>query len=358
MRNVQYFLGANAPGGFYSLYHELLPTGQARAVYILKGGAGCGKSSFMRRVARHAQAAGLDTVSILCSGDPDSLDGLILPQLGAAVVDGTAPHVIEPRYPGAVDSYVDLGSCYDRAGLAPLRGEIIAATDRYKGHYTRVYRCLEAAGQLRRDNRELLLTDGLSARLVKRSAGIIGREVKKHGVQPGQICQRFLSAVTHRGYVFLEDTVFSQAKRVYELSDSYGFAHELLSPILTAASSAGWDVVACPDPMAPDRLAHLIIPGLSLAFVSTTPDQPWPQRPYRRLRLDAMADRDLYRTSRPRIRFTRKVHAVLEDEAVAGLRQAKADHDRLEQLYNPNVDFERVYAMADQLAQELLDLPR
>lgn len=31
------------------------------------------------RVARHAEAVGLDTVSILCSGDPDSLDALTSP---------------------------------------------------------------------------------------------------------------------------------------------------------------------------------------------------------------------------------------------------------------------------------------
>ena len=45
----------------------------------------------MRRVERHAQAAGLETQQILCSGDPGSLDALLLPQLGAALVDGTAP---------------------------------------------------------------------------------------------------------------------------------------------------------------------------------------------------------------------------------------------------------------------------
>lgn len=120
MLNLQYFLGANSPGGFYSLYHELLPTEQAKAIYILKGGAGCGKSSLMRRVPGHAEAVGLDTVSILCSGDPDSLDALILPQRGIAIVDGTAPHIVEPHYPGVVESYVDLGSCYDRGWPSPF----------------------------------------------------------------------------------------------------------------------------------------------------------------------------------------------------------------------------------------------
>lgn len=91
MPNIRYFLGGNTPAGFYSLYHQLSDPERLRAVYIIKGGPGSGKSTLMRRVERHAQAAGLETQQVLCSGDPESLDALILPQLGAALVDGTAP---------------------------------------------------------------------------------------------------------------------------------------------------------------------------------------------------------------------------------------------------------------------------
>lgn len=353
MAQIQYFLGANSPAGFYSLYHELLPPEEAEAIYILKGGAGCGKSSFMRRIARHAEAAGEACVFIPCSGDPDSLDGLILPGRRIALVDGTAPHVIEPQYPGVVESYVNLGDCYDRTGLKASRQDILTATAEYKGHYKQVYRCLEAASQLRRDNRELVITPQVRETCAKRAQGIIRREVKNSGDHQGTVTHRFLSAVTHKGHLLLRDTVTAQAKRIYELSDSYGLAHELLSPILSAALSAGWDVVACPDPMAPDRLAHLILPGLSLAFVSTTPESPWEPHPYRRLRLDAMVDRELLRACRPRLRFSRKVAAALEEEAVSGLARAKTSHDRLEALYNPHVNFEQVYAQADALAATL-----
>ncbi len=55
--------------------------------------------------------------------DPDSLDGVVLPRLKAALVDGTAPHVIEPKYPGVVEQYVNLGVCYDREGLQAVREE-------------------------------------------------------------------------------------------------------------------------------------------------------------------------------------------------------------------------------------------
>ena len=54
---IQYFLGANSPAGFYSLYSELLSPETANAIYILKGGPGCGKSTLMRRVAQQAAQA-------------------------------------------------------------------------------------------------------------------------------------------------------------------------------------------------------------------------------------------------------------------------------------------------------------
>ena len=353
MPQIQYFLGANSPSGFYSLYHGLLSEESAEGLYVLKGGPGCGKSSFLRRVARHAEAAGEETVLIPCSADPDSLDAVLIPRRGIALADGTAPHVMEPSYPGVVGHYVNLGDCYDREGLRSCRTEILEAFATYQGQYKGVYRCLEAASQLHRDNRELLLTPDLLQKLRKRAEGIIRREIKKTGGGGGTVTYRFLSAVTHRGRVFLKDSVTAQAKKVYELADRYGLAHEFLSPILRAAAAAGWDVTACPDPMAPDRLAHLILPGLSLAFVSTAEEPVTEGRPYRRLRLDAMTDRDTWQACRPRLRFSRKVAAALEEEAAAGLSRAKAAHDRLEALYNPHVDFQRVYRMADDLAAML-----
>ena len=80
---VCFYLGANSPTGFYSLYDQLLEPEQAETIYILKGGPGCGKSSLMRRAS---------VEYIACSGDPDSLDAVVFPALNTAIVDGTAPH--------------------------------------------------------------------------------------------------------------------------------------------------------------------------------------------------------------------------------------------------------------------------
>ena len=96
MPNIQYFLGANSPQGFYSLYDQLISLEHANTVYILKGGAGCGKSTLMKQVAQAAENAAIPVEYILCSGDPDSLDAVVLPTLKTALVDGTAPHAAAP----------------------------------------------------------------------------------------------------------------------------------------------------------------------------------------------------------------------------------------------------------------------
>lgn len=351
MLQTTYFLGANSPSGFYSLYDQLSALDR---LYILKGGPGCGKSTLMKRIAHHAQATGMDTQLILCSADPDSLDAVILPQKGIAVVDGTAPHVMEAACPGAVETYVDLSRFYDHDALQAVKNELIATTAEYKGHYKQAYRCLGAAGELRRNLTEAADSLELRQKLEKRAAGIISRELKKAAPSVQRTEQRFLSAVTHSGVTHLWDTVSAQADRVYELADRHGLAHHLLSPILAAACAAGHSVVVCPDPMAPDRLAHLIFPDLSLAFVTSTPEAPWPHRPWRRLRLDAMAEENLRTASKPRLRFTGRVAEALTRDGISNLAQAKAAHDRLEALYNPHVDFDGVLSLADRLAEQIL----
>ena len=354
MPNIQYFLGANSPRGFYSLYDQLIPLEQARAVYILKGGPGCGKSTLMKKVAQRAQELGLPAEVILCSGDPASLDAVVLPSLQVALVDGTAPHVVEPKCPGAVEHYVNLGVCYDAAALAPLREEISRCMTAYQSCYPRAYRCLAAAAQLREDERAMLFTPQLEEKLARRAAGILKREVRpRKGHTPGRVTQRFLGAVTHKGVVTLYHTALAQCSRVYELADSHGLSHSMLTHLLTGVTAAGYDAVVCPDPMAPERMEHLLVPGLGLAFLTVPSHSALSVRPYRRIRLDAMPEHTLLRQLRPRLRFSAKICRSLTEEAVEALAQAKALHDELEGVYNPHVDFARVDEMAETLMAEL-----
>ena len=74
-----YFLGANSAQGFYSLYGGFPP--RSGFLHIIKGGPGTGKSGFMRAIGSEAERRGMDVEYVLCSGDPDSLDGVYIPAL-------------------------------------------------------------------------------------------------------------------------------------------------------------------------------------------------------------------------------------------------------------------------------------
>lgn len=69
--------------------------------------------------------------------------------------------MVEPKYPGAVEQYVNLGDCYDRAGLRAIRGKILTCMDGYKEHYQRAYRCLDAAAGIQTDVRAMLAAPAL-----------------------------------------------------------------------------------------------------------------------------------------------------------------------------------------------------
>ena len=264
--------------------------------------------------------------------------------------------MVEPKYPGVVEEYVNLGACYDRAALGAVREELQSCMTGYKEHYQRCYRCLGAAAEILEDVRATLVTQELEGKLAKRARGILSRELRPKGkAGPGQVKQRFLGAVTHKGVLTLYGTVAAQCTRVYELSDRYGLAHLLLGHLLAGAAAGGYDVVACPDPMAPQRLAHLLVPEAGLAFVSTTPGNPYPGTVCRRLRLETLTDGELLRRCRSRLRFSLKVSGALVEEAVSSLAQAKAMHDDLEALYHPYVDFDRGARMGEEISEEILE---
>ncbi|TMW70975.1 hypothetical protein [Alteribacter natronophilus] len=73
---------------------------------IIKGRSGSGKSTLMRKVVKNAQASGLSVKVFPCGLDPESLDMVVLPELGFALLDGTAPHVINPS--GEGDQVIDM----------------------------------------------------------------------------------------------------------------------------------------------------------------------------------------------------------------------------------------------------------
>ncbi len=344
---THFFLGANSPGGFRSLYDDFIDPASDH-LFILKGGPGCGKSTFMKTLGRAVRGSGESVEYIHCSGDPDSLDGVYFPALRVGYVDGTAPHVIEPRLFGAAESYVDLGAFFDLAMLRERREAIETLTREYKSHYAAAFRRLTALEALTpldppRDTAEAAL---------KRAGGIISREFRPMGAGPGRAARRFLSGYTWRGRMSYFESVPALADRVYVLDNETGAGYTLLASLAEAARVRGLGAILCRSPLRPEVTEHLILPELGLAFVTETRKSPYPGECYRHLRLDAA--RPLGYDERAEAKRMAKLREAVLEEAVSELRGAKAAHDLLEQQYIPAMDFGGVDALARQHLDTLL----
>ena len=151
------FPGAMGPEGFISCFDHLIPERQLRRKLILKGGPGVGKSTFMRRMHASLCEGGTPSTLYFCSGDPDSLDAIAIPNLGLLVLDGTAPHSIDPQIPGARDSIINLGSCLDEATMRPRLPHIRACMTDHAAATARARAALSASWALKKDSAAVFL---------------------------------------------------------------------------------------------------------------------------------------------------------------------------------------------------------
>ena len=254
----------------------------------------------------------------------------------------TLPHVVEPQYPAAVDRYVDLGRFYDITAAKADAGAVKTHTCAYKAAYVRAYHSLKAARQVELDAVASVRAGFDRQRAERRISGIISRELRRRGGERGRTTRRFLGSITHKGYVWRFDSVDALCPRVYEFTDGWELAGEGLARLHAAAAAGGWDTIVCPSPEDLGRIEHLLIPGLGLAFVTSRSGMDYGKKPHRRIRLDAMTETG----GRTRLRFQARMAALLREEAVTALKDAKASHDRLEAVYNPYVDFDGVRELA------------
>lgn len=68
----------------------------------------------MKKVAEECEKRGLFNEKLWCSSDPDSLDGVFIPEKHCSVCDGTAPHVVEPVFAGAAEQIVNVAALWNR----------------------------------------------------------------------------------------------------------------------------------------------------------------------------------------------------------------------------------------------------
>ena len=340
----KYFLASNSKDGFYSKFSELTTYSEIKDFYIIKAGAGCGKSTFMKKLGNYLIDNGYDAEFIYCSSDPNSLDGVISKKGKLAICDGTAPHTTEPKYTGAFDHYLDF-SCYlDKSLLKPQFAEIRSLTDTISAKYKSAYKFLNCAGILDNELFSMGVSTDAISKIKKRTQGIISREIPTC-IGEKKVYDRFLTGISPKGVVNFKETILDKAKKVYLINDSFGMSHFLMCELLN--NLTGYTVYKFLSPLNPLKIEHLYIEELGLAFI-TKNSIDLDTEVFRNINLDTYIEYD-----KKRVKKLNKQIELNINEAVEIMSTCKSLHDDLEAIYIKAMDYSKLDDLFNNIISEI-----
>ncbi|CAH2714026.1 hypothetical protein BACCIP111895_01180 [Neobacillus rhizosphaerae] len=354
-----YFAGGNTARGFHNLYDSNLQ-GLER-LFILKGGPGTGKSSLMKKIGSEWLEKGYNIEMLHCSSDNNSIDGVLIPALKVGIVDGTAPHVIEPKAPGAVEEYINLGEAWNARALAVQKKSIQMLTNQISKSFQKAYATFKEALEIHDDWEKIYINsmdfnkaDQLSNKLIESFFG------KMKLNKAADVRHRFLGAATPKGAVDFVPNLTEEIPKRYFIKGRPGSGKStMLKKLATAAEERGVDVEVYHCGFDPHSLDMVIFRELGIAvFDSTAPHEYFPSRDgdeiidMYEILIDQGTD-DLFAEIISKI--AAKYRSKMA-EATSYLAKAKELHDELEAIYIAAMDFSVVERIQAKIAEEIKEL--
>ncbi len=325
------FAAVNSGKGFVSFYDDVFNRPEIKRKYIIKGGPGTGKSSFMKAVAAHAKEQGMEVACYRCSSDPDSLDGIIMDGR-IAMLDGTAPHNMDADLPGARDEIINLGEFWDGERLAERYNEIVTLGACKQNCYRKAYRFLSAASEMAVINRELIQP----FLKIEKMQGAARRIVKNiPNGEKFRMTVGITDSIGMKGRVRL-DTYEQQAKKLYVIEDCYETGSYFLSELIALASEKKCEIRVSYQPILPDLPDAVMFVQSGICFVLRENREGDGSR----INMKRFCDADRLGERKVEYRINRRLYEALLDSAVGAMSEAGEYHFRLEQLYGACMDFE------------------
>ncbi len=356
-----FFPGGNTSQGFYSFYQYILGQREAEHIVCIKGGPGTGKSSLMKGISKHFLERGEDVDYFWCSSDPDSLDGILLKDRKIVILDGTSPHIVDPVNPGAVDSILNLGDYWDGAALKKYKAYIMQSNKTIKQWFGCAYNYLKAGSFLRKTLTEIYNSTVLPGELYKVTAEIVNREFshKPITLAEGQCKKYFATAITPKGNINHTASLIKDYNKLYCLNAPVGFATErMLEIIAENVVHRGFSVEKFYCPMDPEnKVEHLLIPELEMGFLTLNSyhdmDQWDHSADFITVEMREFIDWNSIEKCKDVIAECEENSDMMVQNAVKCLKEAKREHDILEEYYVPNMNFEKIENLQAELIAKI-----
>lgn len=343
----KFFAGSNSSEGFYSLFNQIIGA-DAKRVYLLKGGPGTGKNHFMKNIERSLAQQGYDRELFFCSSDPDSLDAISFPELGIALIDATAPHAQEPKWPGCRDEIINLGSFWSAEGLMKNREEIIQDGLMKQRRFVSAFRYFNAARCLEENIAARNSKQARNNDLELKKVYNLICESRANISELGKIRRLFASALTPEGYVSHITDLVEEYTNIYILRGFPGTGKsEELKKIVDLTQIMGLDIEVFLYPLDPKKLLHVLIPKLHLAILTETTFESLEQLNAIRIQFGE-SDSQQELNSNDVFLFKELI-----DLGIDSLNEARLGHGKIEEIYGRQMDFEALESYGHAILAEI-----
>ncbi|MEA4925590.1 MAG: hypothetical protein VB084_09790 [Syntrophomonadaceae bacterium] len=357
IRNM--YPGGNTCYGFYSFYDHIVPHASHKKL-VLKGGPGVGKSNFMKEIGQELSQSGIDIEYHWCSSDNNSLDGMVAGDGFICLVDGTAPHIVDPRYPAAVDWIINMGDFWDQDKIRANKNDIVYLTGQISLNFSRAYNRLKEAQSAWWEWASFFPEYDSTA--VNRNIMALTEDLMAHAPKSSRPARHlFAAALTPEGIVSQVDSLVEKSWAVFAVKGSpRSGVKDLFRHIenMVKLNSIYSEIYHCP--FDPANLDMIILPDAKAVILDVSGhivdyEKYWQARKYKRiLDFDQFLDPSLFRAyEQPMTQAQERFQNGLQD-AVAFIQAAKKLHDELETHYVPAMDFERITEFRQKLTDELL----
>lgn len=349
-----FFMSAYTPNGFISHFDELANSQKYKRSYLIKGGAGSGKSTIIKKSASHLKSHTKHIELIHCSLDPNSLDGAIFDER-ITMLDATPPHSLEPKLPGVYERMISLYDCFDNDRLSSAEREISSLKAAEEIHKSRAQSFIRAAGLLLSSNESIAARCINTEKLTNFITRLCLRELKSPKTYRGEERKRFLSTVSEDGIFMFTDTAKTLCDRLFVIDDPNGaISGIILGGVLAAAKDMGHTVYVCYCPMSKNgRIEHLFIPELSLGFMTSNKFHPIDIERYKTIHTTRFMDREAMEKYSARASFQRKAARELLKEASSFIKMQKEAHAALEEYYINACFAEKREKLTSEILKEL-----
>ncbi|MDD4802042.1 MAG: PRK06851 family protein [Syntrophomonas sp.] len=352
--------GGNTCYGFHSFYDYIIPHDALKKI-VLKGGPGVGKSTLLKMVGNDLSEAGIDLEYHWCSSDNDSLDGLVAGDQQLCMLDGTAPHLVDPRYPGAVDSIVNLGDFWDVSKIIGKKNNIIKLT-RQKGlSFERAYNRLQEAKAAWWEW-STYYRESLDKKAVNRNILALSADFFQNAPQSDRTARHlFAAALTPGGIVNKVDSLIEDNWNLFAVKGSPGSGvKDLFKHIENMAGlySIYAEIYHCP--FDPAHIDLIIIPAnksvlLDISGHIADYESNLPIRRYKRMMdFDQLLNESAISPYRHKLAASQERFQNGLQEAIAFIRNAKEIHHELEANYVDAMDFIKVAEFRKELVKTFL----